>query len=103
MRVVIIISALFLALCYSSVTGQTTPPAQPENQNKAAVLPTPDGKEDRYRIGYQDTLEVQVFRHPDLNQRVSVNPNGSINLFRLDEPIVAVCKKIGRASCRERV
>ncbi|MDM7924300.1 MAG: SLBB domain-containing protein [Pyrinomonadaceae bacterium] len=47
---------------------------------------------ERYRIGFQDTLEVQIFRHPDLNQRVSVNANGTINLFRIPEPIIAVCK-----------
>lgn len=47
---------------------------------------------DRYRIGYQDTLEVQVFRHPELSLRVSVNPNGTIFIPRTDGPIVAVCK-----------
>jgi polysaccharide export outer membrane protein len=49
-------------------------------------------EEERYRIGFQDKLEIQVFRHPDLTQRVSVNANGTINLFRLPAPIVAVCK-----------
>lgn len=47
---------------------------------------------DRYRIGFQDILDIQVFRHPDLNQRISVSPNGTILLFRLDKPLVAVCK-----------
>jgi len=50
------------------------------------------GGEDRYRIGFQDTLDIQVFRHPDLNRRSQVNPDGTINLFRIDQPIVAVCK-----------
>ncbi|MBK9165590.1 MAG: SLBB domain-containing protein [Acidobacteria bacterium] len=60
--------------------------------------PTPSGpasfqtSEERYRIGFQDTLEIQIFRRPELNQRVNVNPNGTITLFRLDAPIVAVCK-----------
>lgn len=48
--------------------------------------------EERYRIGYQDRLTVQVFRHPELTQAVEVNPNGTISLFRLAEPIIAVCK-----------
>jgi polysaccharide export outer membrane protein len=48
--------------------------------------------DERYRIGYQDTLDIQVFRHPELNRRSQVNPDGTINLFRLDQPIVAVCK-----------
>ena len=51
-------------------------------------------KDDRYRIGFQDVLSVQVFRHPDLDQKVAVSPNGTITLFRLDKPVVAVCKTI---------
>lgn len=47
---------------------------------------------DRYRIGFQDVLDIQVFRHPELNQRVSVSPAGTITLFRLENPVVAVCK-----------
>jgi polysaccharide biosynthesis/export protein len=63
-------------------------------QTSAATTPakrTGDGDE-RYRIGFQDTLEIQVFRHPELNRRSTVNPDGTINLFRLDKPIAAVCK-----------
>ena len=32
------------------------------------------------------------YRHPELSQTVSVNPDGTISLFRIDNPIVAVCK-----------
>lgn len=62
------------------------------------ALPTPDSaisildKSDRYRIGFQDVLDIQVYRHEDLKQRVSVNQNGTISLFRLDHPVVAVCR-----------
>jgi polysaccharide biosynthesis/export protein len=66
------------------VTPSATPPV---NSELIAQL-----ENEQYRIGFQDTLEVQVFRHPDLNQRVSVRANGTISLFRLEEPIVAVCK-----------
>lgn len=48
--------------------------------------------EERYRIGYQDRVTVRVDRHPDLTQTVDVNPNGTITLFRLPEPVAAVCK-----------
>lgn len=48
--------------------------------------------EERYRIGYQDRVTVRVDRHPDLTQTVDVNPNGTITLFRLPEPVTAVCK-----------
>lgn len=48
--------------------------------------------DERYRIGFQDRILIQVYRHPDLAQTVDVNSNGTINLFRLPTPIVAVCK-----------
>jgi len=64
-----------------------------------SAAPTPDGnvgvgsdKADRYRIGFQDVIDIQVFRHTDLSQRIAVSPTGTISLFRLDHPIVAVCK-----------
>lgn len=47
---------------------------------------------ERYRIGFQDTLEIQVFRHPELSQIVNVNTDGTIYLPRIEKPIVAVCK-----------
>ncbi|MGI9055249.1 MAG: polysaccharide biosynthesis/export family protein, partial [Pyrinomonadaceae bacterium] len=47
---------------------------------------------ERYRIGYQDTLQITIFRHPELSRPVSVNPNGTIFLPRIEKPIVAVCK-----------
>lgn len=49
-------------------------------------------RDDRYRIGYQDTIDIQVFRQPGLSQRVNVNADGTVNLYRLKEPVVAVCK-----------
>lgn len=47
---------------------------------------------ERYRIGFKDILDIKVYRHPELNQTVSVNPDGTINLYRIDNPVVAVCK-----------
>lgn len=49
-------------------------------------------KDERYRIGFQDTLSITVQRHDELSQTVSVNPDGTINLYRVDNPVVAVCK-----------
>ena len=48
--------------------------------------------DEKYRIGFQDTLEIQVFRHPELSQVVSVSPDGTILMPRIDKPIIAVCK-----------
>jgi protein involved in polysaccharide export with SLBB domain len=50
---------------------------------------------EKYRIGFQDTLEVQVFRHPELSQVVNVSPDGTIRLPRIEKPIIAVCKTEG--------
>ena len=79
MRAFIFLCFLCAIVSVSPAFGQTPLPA------------VPSGNE-RYRIGFQDVLEIQVFRHSDLNQRVSVNSNGTINLFRLSTPILAVCK-----------
>jgi polysaccharide export outer membrane protein len=40
-------------------------------------------------------LQVTVFQHPELAQRVAVGPTGQVILFRLDKPIVAVCRTEG--------
>jgi polysaccharide export outer membrane protein len=85
-----------LAFALSSITSAQTTVTTTPKPTEQTVAYTPDvprqGKDERYRIGFQDQLEIQVFRHPDLTQRVNVNTNGTISLFRLDEPIVAVCK-----------
>lgn len=47
---------------------------------------------ERYRIGFQDVLQINVYRHPELSQTVSVGRDGTILLPRINEPIVAVCK-----------
>ncbi len=47
---------------------------------------------EKYRIGFQDTVEIQVFRHPELSQTVGINTDGTILMPRIDQPIVAVCK-----------
>lgn len=49
-------------------------------------------QDEKYRIGYRDKLSVQVFNRPELSQTVSVNPDGTIVLFKLPAPVVAVCK-----------
>ncbi|MEO5857546.1 MAG: polysaccharide biosynthesis/export family protein [Pyrinomonadaceae bacterium] len=71
-----VLVAIFASSVYSQGTG---------------IIP---GQE-RYRIGFQDRVTVQVFRRPELTQTVDVNPNGTISLFRLPDPVVAVCKTEG--------
>lgn len=92
------------AICLSvllsvAVSAQIIIPPKTSIQNGVKVQPvaaTPfpgsQGLDERYRIGFQDTLDIQIFRHPELAQRVSVNSNGTINLYRIPTPLVAVCK-----------
>ena len=56
------------------------------------VQEVPKNTKERYRIGFDDTLEVQVFNQEKLSGKFNVNPDGTIRLFRLEKPIVAVCK-----------
>ena len=86
----IYVSIIALLLCFADLGSAQTPAGV-----QTAQTSTPAAKGDtdeRYRIGYQDTLDIQVFNHGNLNRRSQVNPDGTINLFRLDKPIVAVCK-----------
>src|SRR6476661_1205210 len=85
-----VLSMLFFAAAITpALLAQTT--VEPIKVAQVSAGPIQSGDE-RYRIGYQDTLEIQIFRHPELNQRVSVNSNGTINLFRIPDPVIAVCK-----------
>ena len=89
---VIFALVIFVFLSHAGIVAQdTTAPAKNDTPSVADFMA--DGKEkEGYRIGFQDVLDIQVFRHADLSQRVAVSPTGMISLFRLDKPIVAVCK-----------
>ena len=84
----LIIACIF---CLSAATfGQTgTDKNRPSTDN---ALAGQISEEDRYRIGFQDVLDIEVFHHSDLNQKVAVGALGTIALFRLERPIVALCK-----------
>lgn len=82
---------LFRTFIYSSLVSTVltiTALSQP-----GGITPPQASQDDRYRIGFQDVLDIQVYRHPDLNKRVPVDPSGTIDLFRLEgKAITAVCK-----------
>ncbi|MBK8467155.1 MAG: SLBB domain-containing protein [Chloracidobacterium sp.] len=87
----------FLTLfCVVNAFGQAVAPqtaakpTPPESLIKVISTQTPE--EDQYKIGTQDILDVQVFKHPELNQRIAVGPLGTIALFKLEKPVTAVCK-----------
>jgi len=84
------IIVVLLTLTASSFAQTSPTPTGGAQMALASALPT--GGDDRYRIGLQDVLTVQVFRHPELTITAPVNPNGTIFLFRLEQPVVALCK-----------
>jgi polysaccharide export outer membrane protein len=79
-RFVFLVSLLFLL-------GSTIVLAQ-----GVVAVPNAATRDDRYRIGYQDVLDINVFKHSELNTRVSINPDGTIMLPRATKPIEAYCK-----------
>ena len=80
------------AIAFAGSSAQTVPIPNSVSGSPSDPAGTIARQDDKYRIGFRDKLSVQVFRHGDLSQTVTVNPNGTINLFRLPEPIMAVCK-----------
>jgi len=94
---------IYLALVVAGLSGGHSAFAQTTDAKGSAANPAPTGSpeavipkqasdENQYLIGFQDILDIQVMRHPDLVQRVAVGSTGTITLFRMPEPIVAVCK-----------
>lgn len=75
-----IVSVSFgVIFCSLSVAAQTVPDQ-------------PKSRDERYRIGYQDVLDITVFKHAELNTRVGINPDGSIIIPRATKPIMAYCR-----------
>lgn len=67
--------------------------SKPETVDSKAQIEAQKQTNEKYRIGFQDALEIIVFRHPELSQAVvNVNPDGTIRLPRIDKPVVAVCQ-----------
>lgn len=89
----IFLIALVTPIGLTTVWAQdgTTPVSTTESPT-AQTSNALNGLDERYRIGLQDILDIQVFRHADLSGRFPVSPNGTILLFRLENALVAVCK-----------
>lgn len=94
----VFLALLLITISLSEIHAQETTTVTPKTDNPATAVPTnvvagnQTRKDERYRIGYQDSIQVIVTRHSDLSATVAVNPDGTINLPRLDNPIPAVCK-----------
>lgn len=87
------------------VLGQTEKVSKPDEKNSSTaqnleikgaddnVTAMRNRLEEKYRIGYQDALEVTVAKHAELSlPMINVSPDGTIILPRISGPIVAVCK-----------
>ena len=86
------------------VFGQITDTPKKVEQNASGIRTTDKSEttvkttnvenqnEEKYRIGYQDAIEIQVAKHPELSQKVNVGSDGTILLPRIDQPVVVVCK-----------
>jgi polysaccharide export outer membrane protein len=98
----LLVCLVFAASSFGQATDSKPANGNSGDGNKIAqIQKTPDTtaknadikpNEQRYRIGYQDTIEVTVFKHPELSGNYSINPDGTIFLPKLNAPVVAVCK-----------
>jgi polysaccharide biosynthesis/export protein len=77
------------AATHSAPAQQVTSPQRPGAANPA-VLP-PQDQSSQYVIGTGDTLQVFVWRNPDLTQTVPVRPDG-----RISTPLVQNMVAIGK-------
>jgi len=103
-RFIAIFSFLLITNLVSvSVFAQETKDSKTPVDNKEAVKPTVSPtvepvfnvrpKEERYRIGLYDVLDVTVYKHPELSQgNIKMDDTGRIRLPRIDAPISAICK-----------
>lgn len=100
----------FLVLfCFLTTSGwqvyaQTVETAEPTEKTEPTVQKTAgvetavvqetakDQFAEKYRIGYQDTLEILVAKHPEMSVLINVGTDGTIMLPRIDRPVKAVCK-----------
>ncbi len=103
-----IFCAILFCICAANVLGQdkTANKITGENPKVSPVIavadtvvaaddkdnPFKDKTSERYRIGFQDTLEILVYKHPELSQTVNVGTDGTILLPKIDKPVVAACK-----------
>lgn len=111
------LSALFLAAVWllsasfaasaqqppaTSVNAAQTKPAQASSSQQPATstaAPVKVDRDDRYRIGAGDVLDIRVFNKPILSrENVRVNGNGMIRMPLIDDDIMAACRTEGELS-----
>ena len=102
-QILAVLCAVLFLNCFSTtdlfgqekIKPQTaeTKPAQPSLGDDISDNQfTPAKQNEKYRIGYQDTVEIQVFKHPELSRVANISPDGTILMPRIEKPIIAVCQ-----------
>jgi polysaccharide export outer membrane protein len=100
------VCAMFVLTSLTIVSAQEkTPPQSGEETatakvnvvaaiEKTADEPNPfkNQKSDKYRIGFQDVIEIQVYRQQGVSGRFEIGSDGTIRIPRVKDPIIAVCK-----------
>ncbi len=84
----------------TNLTAKSANNDSPKTQNSAAepaksLFGDDDSKkisDGRYRIGRYDKIEVQVYRHPELNLLATIDEGGKIRLPRMEKEISVLCK-----------
>jgi polysaccharide export outer membrane protein len=100
--------AIFALMSLTFVSAQEKAPPQTgekklaEEVNSVAAIepsaiteetnPYKNQKNDKYRIGFQDAIEVQVYRQQGISGRYEIASDGTIRMPRVNDPIIAVCK-----------
>jgi polysaccharide export outer membrane protein len=84
----------------TSVTAAQTPATSTAAEQKRAVssgaVIVKTDRDDRYRIGPGDILDIRVFNKPILSrENVRVNGNGMIRMPLIDDDILAACRTEG--------
>ena len=86
----------------TSVNAAQTPAANSSNGMPTAAPAAVSAKverDDRYRIGAGDVLDVRVFNKPILSRdNIRVNGNGMIRMPLIDDDILAACRTEGELS-----
>jgi polysaccharide biosynthesis/export protein len=84
---VLILSLLFVGAAIGQDTIGT-----PTQTAPGQIAPRDLRYQGRYRFGYQDQIEIEVYKHKELSVKVDVADDGTIRVPGIAEPIVAVCK-----------
>ena len=90
MKAVCFLLQVLVLFSFYKINGQT--PSTTPDSKTTVVSPQTDNEDERYRIGFQDIIEVSVYNHEKLSRKYSINPDGTIDLIRSKNRIKAVCK-----------